>query len=229
MVIVDKDASNAFRAIGRYVVAFSELVREMREAVALHAGGYGVGGTQTLTAEIALGEMQALPMSHAFFGLARDAAGFDEDETKVAALLSEQVEKAIRTRNDIAHGDWHVGDLLIGPGTDWTVAPPTLVRVLAHDKAGPYKRISYKVEDLDALTDELLKLVTVVVEFGRLAFGFPLTRSTDASTSSGEYRVRDIYIVRGTGKNKHIERAGPKADEISFLPYTLPIASPSES
>lgn len=35
-------------------------------------------------AEIALGEMQALPMSHAFFGLAREAGQLDDAETKVA-------------------------------------------------------------------------------------------------------------------------------------------------
>lgn len=225
VVIVDKDADAAFRAIGRYVVAFSELVSEMRNAVALRAGGDGIGGQRTLTAEIALGEMQALPMSHAFFGLAREAGQLDDAETKVAVLLAEEVGKAIRMRNDIAHGDWQVGHVAMREPHDLVRLPPTLVRVLAHDKDGPYKRTTFKVSDLDALTDQLSRLTATVVEFGRLAFGFPVI-CRPSRVSTGEYRVHDIYVLQGTGKKKHIERAGPKADEVDFFAYTLPSPSP---
>ena len=171
-------------------MAFSELVREMRQKVSMHAGKDGVGGDRSLTVEIALGEIQALQMSHAFFGLANEAARLNEDdnEKKVAERLAEEVGRAIRKRNDIAHGDWHVGDLILST-TGLEPANPRLVRVLAHDKDGPFRFEEYTVAQLDELTDELLRLATVVVEFGKLAFGFPSSalagRSALASTASG--------------------------------------------
>jgi hypothetical protein len=77
-------------------------------------------------------------------------------------------------RNDIAHGDWQVGHVEMREQHDLVRLPPTLVRVLAHDKDGPDKRTTFKVSDLDALTDQLSRLTAAVVEFGRLAFGFPV-------------------------------------------------------
>ncbi len=220
---IDAARDNAFRAIGRYVVVFSQLVRGMREQVALHTAQDSVASWRALTVEITLGEMQALPMSHAFFGLAVEAAKFEpEDPGKaVAALLAEEVGKTIRTRNDIAHGDWHVGYIGVTQGDDghpdYTAVPPWLIRVLAHDKEGPFKKLEYSVEKLDELTDDLLRLQNAVDEFGRLAFGFALTRA-DGGVSKGQYKAADIYRVQGTGKNKTVSRSGPKAGEISFDP-----------
>jgi hypothetical protein len=214
--------NDAFRAIGRYVAVFSELIRGMREQVALHAAKDAVASWRALTIEIALGEMQALPMSHAFFGLAIEAAKFEPDDPgkKIASLLAEETEKTIRTRNDIAHGDWHVGYVAFRDGDrgDITTLPRWLIRVLAHDKEGPFKRLNYSVEKLDQLTDDMLRLLGTIDEFGKLAFGFALTRA-ESGVTRGDYKVADIYAVRGTGSSKKVVRDGPKSGEVFFHPY----------
>jgi hypothetical protein len=105
------DTDNGYRAIGRYVVAFSELVSEMRLLVAQHVGGHD----RWPLANIALGEANAGPIQHAFFGLCREANDFTAAEDKVASLLSREVGEVVTTRNDIAHGDWLVGHAAFTP------------------------------------------------------------------------------------------------------------------
>jgi hypothetical protein len=69
------------------------------------------------------------------------------------------------------------------------------MRILPHRKEGAYKAQDLSIEDIDKLTDRLLALLTIVVEFGNLALGRPMFRA-DGAVSTGEYRVGDVLVVR---------------------------------
>jgi hypothetical protein len=214
----NKQRDDGYRAIGRYVAVFSELVSEMRQQVALHGGGDGLGGKRMVAVEIALGETPAMSIAHAFFGLARRAGDYTSDEAKIANRLAKQVEDAIQTRNDIAHGDWEVG--VRAPPDTPPEAAHRLMRILPHRKEGPYKAVVLTAADIDAMSDKLLDLLAVVMEFGKLALGLPLT-GTDRQVTKGEFRVGDVFVLRG-GKGTttaEIVREGPRADAVLFLPY----------
>jgi hypothetical protein len=209
----NQQTNDAYRAIGRYMVAFSVLVHELRAAVAQH-----ISPGKAPLANIALGEFSAMPICHAFFGLARLAAGFTRDEAKVADLLAIDVEKAIRTRNDVAHGDWRVGWL--GHGASGVqILDPQLVRIVPHEKRGPFKTKDLTVADIDEMTDRLECLTTLAIDFGNIALGLPIYRA-DGSLSTDEYRVADVFVVRGKGQNAAIVREGPRAGEVVPVPYS---------
>ncbi len=65
------------------------------------------------------------------------------------------------------------------------------------------------VEGLDALIDELLRLVTVVVEFANLAFGFGVVTAA-SKVSVGEYHVGDIYVVGAPARTSTSSATAPR-------------------
>ncbi len=215
----DAQREDGFRAIGRYVVAFSELVSEMRQQLAWYCAGDAYASERMLNVEIALGGAAAIDIANAFFGLARHAGSFTDAEEKIAARLAKEVQDAISTRNDVAHGDWQAGALQREADAP-VEAVHRLVRILPHRKAGPFKSVILTVKDIDAMTDALLKLLTTVVEFGKLAFGLPLV-TMDSKVRTGEFRVSDVFVLKGGKgqKNAEVLRSGPKAAEINVIPY----------
>jgi hypothetical protein len=217
-----QDTDGAYRAIGRYVVAFAEMVREMRSAIGL----YIAGGERWILVDMALGEATAQPVSAAFFSLCRDAGEFTKAEEEVADALSKAVAKAIRERNDIAHGDWTVGALILvalGEDQRMETMTPRLVRATPRGKK-PYKMESLSPADIDARTDSLLALVNLVDEFGRLSLKLPMVKITPdggGKVSRDEFRVGDIFAVKKQSKKDPIAvRTGPKADELLPRTYT---------
>lgn len=211
-----QETDDAYRAIGRYVVAFAEMVREMRSLV----GFYIAGGTRWILVDMALGEATAQPVSAAFFSLCRDAGEFTKAEEEVAEALSKAVAKTIRERNDIAHGDWTVGALTLvalGDNQRMQTMTPRLVRPTPRGKK-PYKVEALEPSEIDASTDRLLELVNMVDEFGRLALKLPVFRllpDGDSKVSTGEFKVSDVFGIKKRGKKDPLAvRTGPRADEL---------------
>jgi hypothetical protein len=217
-----QETDDAYRAIGRYIVVFSELVRMMRMETADFVGGSG----RWLLVDIILGEAQAKPITDAFFGMCRHAADYTKPEGKVASALKKGVMRTITDRNDIAHGDWHVGYVLHdAENKAHTTMPPYLRRIHPTREAGAYKNRELTVQEIDRMTDKLLELLTTVAEFGKLALGLPLQRINpdgSSSVSRGEFRVGDIYVATGGKDNESgdVKREGPKADSLYLLRYT---------
>ena len=208
-----QEMDDAYRAIGRYVVAFAEMVREMRLSMAY----YIAGGTRWILVDMAFGEATAQPVSTAFFSLCRDAGEFTKAEEDVADALSKAVGKTIRERNDIAHGDWTVGAITYEHQSLKTV-PPRLIRATPRGKK-PYKVEALEPSEIDARTDRLLELLNMVDEFGKLALSLPVFRllpDGDSKVSTGEFKVGDVFgIKKRSGKKDPLaERTGPRADEL---------------
>jgi len=209
-----EEMDDAHRAIGRYVVAFAEMVREMRTIVGL----YIAGGDRWILVDMALGEATAQPVSAAFFSLCRDAGEFTKAEEDVADALSKAVAKTIRERNDIAHGDWTVGAITFDEHRNLETVTPRLLRATPRVKK-PYKVEPLKPSEIDARTDRLLELLNMVDEFGRLALKLPVFRLTpdgSGKVSTGEFKVGDVFGIRKRGGKKDpvAVRTGPRADEL---------------
>lgn len=102
----DQERDDAYRAIGRYVATFSELVRMMREMVCQYVAK---GVTEMHISSLLLGEATAQVIANAFFGMCMRMGDLDDDEQKVASALANEVDATIKTRNDVAHGDWWIG------------------------------------------------------------------------------------------------------------------------
>jgi hypothetical protein len=228
------DIDDAYRAIGRYIAAFSQLTHGLRRMIAEYIGR----NEKWILVDIVLGEAMAAPLSHAFFALCRDAANFSAAETEIEGQLRREVEEEIiPTRNDIAHGDWEVGNSISVDGTLETL-PPRMIRITPHRKDGPYQIRDVKIEELDATTDRLVEVLTMVMEFGKLALGQPLVRRTadgGSAVSVREFRVQDVFVVPDSTKSRDepaptkakspenkrakVSRTGPRAGEVSLLPH----------
>ena len=71
-----------------------------------------------------LGEAPASAIANAYFGLCRTLGELDDDEQKVCNALRKDVQQVIETRNDIAHGDWSIGDIGLLEGKLSVLPPP---------------------------------------------------------------------------------------------------------
>jgi hypothetical protein len=221
----DREMDNAYRAIGRYVVAFSSLMQRMRELLSEHVAGGIVGSHEP---ELLLGEAMPTALSNAFFGMCRLVADLDENESKVESAIRKRVKTEIEMRNDVAHGDWEVGWFLATP--PYAVRDPHLIRLLPGRSEGPRKVQSLSVLDIDRLSSRILALLTLVNEFGHLALGLPimLTLPTEgdspAHVSTGEYRVRDVLVAHQEKRSGPvtIKRDGPRAREVFYDDFDTP-------
>ena len=199
----------AYRAIGRYIVEFSELVWAMRGMIETHLNG-PLAGADTedeprvgASVELLLGEATAQYIANVFFATCREVGELDESELDVTNALSDAVNKVIEERNHIAHGDW----IVWFPGT-----PPWVTRTRPARKTGPRKSEDYPPEDLERKTDNMEALTDLVVTYGDLALGlWMLIKSEDGTIHErrpDELRVRDVLIKP---KKAPVEATGPKA------------------
>ncbi len=188
---------DAYRAVGRYVVSFSQLIPYMRLTMAdrLMQPGDGIG-----LSELAFGESTAGQICNSFFAMCREVGNFDDDETTVARLLQNRVNAEITRRNDITHGDWWVGG---------TVPVPTLVRVKPARATAPRRLNHWTPADLDAASETVAQLAQTVTEFGQIAMRLHMRRP-----HGRRVQVRDVYCL--DKKKKTVLRAGPKASTISY-------------
>jgi hypothetical protein len=177
------EPTEAYRAIGRYVVTFSHLVFAMRSCIENRLMG---GRNSYHLVQLAIGEATAAPLANSFFGMCSDQAMLDhEDDRKIARILKTNVFDEINRRNDIAHGDWWPGVVEGSP----VLSNPTLVRLkpgrgnfpvrrpwrgleeeLRATGGGPGARTahSYDIADLHAFSDSVLELAGVTGEFGTM-------------------------------------------------------------
>jgi hypothetical protein len=103
-----RQRDDAYRAIGRYIVTFSEMFGFMRQTMSERLTR--PGGDFAL-AELALAEYTAYPIMHAFFAMCRTLGNLDATEKRIATWLLKRVGERIEQRNRIAHGDWLLGAL----------------------------------------------------------------------------------------------------------------------
>ena len=219
----DAQTNDAYRAVGRYFVEFSRLIREMRRVMVWRVARGG--DTQEHLAELLLGEAMPSGIANAFFGMCRLVGALDEDEKRVESRLRDDVKAAIQTRNDFAHGDWFVGaPPSLVPHLD-AIHDPLLRRTIPNRTEGPTKELILSVNEMDERTDDLEALARLVMEFGSLALGLAIVRVDAGGTprsSFGELRVRDILELHGGGKKgpaARVLRTGPMAASVYQTRY----------
>jgi len=184
---------NALRAIGRYVVTFSRLVAEMRGGIEEQ-----LRGDDRSVVALAMGEAYAAQITNAFFAICEHEADFDEEEAQVGVCLKNEVNAAIKERNDIAHGDWSIR---------WPdVSAARLRRTKPGRRAGAEINSVLSADELEAASDAIEILTEKVAEFGWLCFGLhPLARRGGL-----DMRVRDIFRFQ---KHKGVLRKGRYASK----------------
>jgi hypothetical protein len=195
----------AHRAIGRYVVVFSMLVKDMREGIELALSGRPASNStlDPMIPRLAMGEAFAAQITNAYFAICARLGDFDEEEKGVGTRLKNEVLDVISDRNDFAHGDWDLGPI---PG----VQEPSFRRVKPGRKAGAWTLTVKSVDEIDAMTDEIIELDNRVAEFGWLCLGLhPLSE-----TKGLDPRVRDIFRLQ----NRRVHRKGRYADIPWFEP-----------
>jgi hypothetical protein len=212
-----------YRAIGRYMVAFSHLIAYMRRLTARHL----TEGTRhhRSRVEMLLGEVGPKNIGDSFFGLCRADGELTDDELAVEARLRVRVREANEMRTDIAHGDWSVGDL---EGSDaMTMLPPELLRIKPSRQGEPAaKAMPLSVDDLNKMADDLWTLTILVEDFGKLALGLPIWVYADGPDGrrstpreGGSIRVGEVWAREGSAKKPRIDRSGPKADDVVLMRY----------
>jgi hypothetical protein len=189
-----------YRAVGRYVVEFSLMVKEMRDQMTWRLRR---PNDPVLLADVAFASATADPICMAFFEMCQMLCEHDSDEKKTAVNLRELVKSEISMRNDVAHGDWNVGYWSVTglPGGGSTLpesVPPFGLRVKPGRKAGAFTPIE---DDLDARSDEIDRLTKLFREYGRVCFGMH-PRLFEGETM----RVRDVVQLE---KGQPV--LGPKA------------------
>lgn len=200
----------AYRAIGRYVVTFSHLVRDIRELVERRLAP--THNDDLALPQIALGGAEAMAISKAFFGMCRRVAQFDDNERRVEKVLRNAVVKTIEERNAISHGDWYVGL------RDWPtdgVRDPILERFHALRADGHEEEITYSLQRLEEASVVMEDLINNVVEFGRLALDLPVLLTPRGV--SCDLRVRDVWTARGSKADTTISRNGPRAADVAVV------------
>ena len=182
----DIEVAEAHRAVGRYVVEFSQMVFAMQARMVRQLEHYGVPEDLSW---IPFGGVAARDVTDQFFGMARTITPHDEEEDATATRLKTLVLEEVRRRNDVAHGEW----LPIGFSIeDSAPFPLGAVRVKPDRKAGIFDLIS---ADLDKHSDAVVGLREMLWDYGTACF---LPRSG---------RVGDVLRLEGKrGKQRRLVR-----------------------
>jgi hypothetical protein len=184
---------DTYRAIGRYMVEYSQLVHYMRMLMARRLSR---GDTTAVLGEIALGEASHFNIAQAFFTMCRHDNDLDDGEKKVESALRGRFVKINESRTDYAHGDW-----LVGMATETTMLPPALVRVRPRSsEPTPEKIKAVPVETLDQESDEIMALLEQVSIFGKVCLEAQIVLAKPPPGSAsilphGALRVRDVLMI----------------------------------
>jgi hypothetical protein len=181
---VEAHTSTGYRALGRYIAEFSRLILVIRD---LMVERLRKPDDPPQLAALPFGGVTAEPIATAFFGMCRMLMEHDHEEDIAARKLRRAVVDQIERRNRVAHGDWYIGywSRTGGPEPgDETVEAmaPWVERLAPGRKAGPW---SVSSEDLDKESEALVRLRTLVHEYGWVCFG----RHRRAK------RVSDVLVV----------------------------------
>jgi hypothetical protein len=159
----DPIRDEAYRAIGRYTVAFSFLVEWMRRLIASRITEEASRERRVLN--LTLGSLMARQLADPFFAMCRDATNLNENEQVIAKQLRGEVEKEIERRNRIVHGDWRIPQgVKIGEAAPANV----LVVVRASRRENPYIVEELTVPQIDDICDVVENLWFAVKEFGEI-------------------------------------------------------------
>jgi hypothetical protein len=200
----------AHRAIGRYVVAFSQLIYQMRTIV-----------TQALTkdsklGDLAFGQASAQQIADSFFSICRYRGQLDKAEVNIANQLQDEVGEKVIQRNKIMHGELWVGGGF--GGSRKILERARLDRIDPNRRDGDSQQFDlYSITVLDGISDQLIDLRVLVDDFGRAALGLRMRRADGKKAARGKYRVSDVLValnVPQSGKGGTVVRAGPRADEL---------------
>jgi hypothetical protein len=193
-----QQVDDAYRAIGRYFVKFSQLVHYMRLMMArrLTRGE----GTPVL-GEIATGEHGHFNVAQAFFTMCRHDNDLDDDEKKVESALRGRFVKINEKRTDYAHGDWWVGVVVAMPEGPETVLPPAVVRVRPRSsepepekiKEVPVATLEQEIAEIEALLHQLSVFARVCLEDQIVVPAHP--PDVPPVVPHGEIRVRDVLKI----------------------------------
>lgn len=191
-----RQIDDAYRAIGRYFVRFSQLVEYMRFVMARRLSQ---GQPSPLLAEIATGEHGHANIAAAFFAMCRRTNELDSAEKKVESALRNRFVKINETRTDYAHGDWSVGQHWLDADV---IMHPTVVRIRPRpSEPEPVKIKNVPVATIDEQADDILALLEQVSVFGIICLGDSIVLANPPSNDvgpilyHGDLRVRDILKV----------------------------------
>jgi hypothetical protein len=202
VVVTTAARDEAYRAIGRYMARFSEVVYSMRTLMAQRISG-GDGDRMKL-AELALGGMTAEQLANPFFGMCRALTELDKPETEIETRLRRHVLDEIAERNNIAHGDWTITDMMEPEMYEALGgAPAFLLRI----KPGSVGRPSVDtqelmVEDIDKLGDRVRELEGLVRDFGLICLDLR-EHWPEAPNRLGGKRVKDVLEI---GADRRVHR-----------------------
>lgn len=174
---------DAHRALGRYMIEFSQLIATMRKLVVQRLTH---PDDPELLAELPLGEATASIISNAFFGSCELLTEHDEVEQNSRKRLRRDVSTAIEVRNDLSHGDWYVGRV----SSNRVIRDTWLERIRPARGAGPQVSLPATAESLDAQSDSLERLHRLVNHYGQVCFGVHHLQAAHQ-----EVRVRDVLVI----------------------------------
>lgn len=213
----ERQRDAAYRAIGRYMVAFSHLVYLLRYMVVWRLTS---PDPDLYLGELVIGLATAQPISDSFFAMCRYLGELDESEQNIANQLQTDVNGKIATRNKIAHGDWWVGELAERDAQ--TIDAAELVRVHPSARSGDFRKVErYSADDLDAESERLFELGKLLADFGFCALQLPMRIIDHQPLQRGSYRVSDVLVAENvprSGKGGTITRGGPRSADIQQAP-----------
>jgi hypothetical protein len=185
-----------YRAIGRYVVKFSELIEDMRVAMIQKLSEKDRGARDL--ADLALSEANPAPIASSFFAMCVHVARIDWEspDGKIVRALSDQVHKAIRKRNDVVHGNWHVAETAPFPAKLWRTDTRRKVPFAYWPTADR--------AEVQRLTEELIGLRSIVSDVGKVCLyvKFAIPIPTDLLTptltlrKAGQGKKAENVVVR---------------------------------
>ena len=125
--------------------------------------------------------------------MARVLSEHDKDEDEASAHLKRLVLEEVRRRNDVAHGEWHIGYWSTTGGTVGSKPhSPSLMRIKPDRKEGVLADID---QHLDEHSDALERLRKMLWDYGTACF-LPM-----------DLRVRDVLRLEGKrGKQRTLVR-----------------------
>jgi hypothetical protein len=177
---------DTYKAIGRYVVLFSEIVANMRNLLATRIAGQEDDERDLV--EFSFGGLTAEPTANAFFAACRALAEMDKGEQAIEACLRKAVLEEIKRRNDLLHGDWIVDEF------GDSGARAILHRVKAGSVKEPFRFSEYTAEQIEEMCAEADALRKVVFMFAHVA----LRPHGDDAYAWAPARIRDAFeILKG--------------------------------
>lgn len=149
--------SNTYKALGRYVVAFSGLLNAL-ESSTVHLVTRDSREMKLLDA--ALGDRTASPIVAAYFAVFYTCweGQMYEKDFSVMKCLRRELEDVVKERNRLMHDAW----LSSAAGAYSGTIPMTQYRKRAHGTGVDYESVFYPPEKLELLSDDLNRLSSIV-------------------------------------------------------------------